>query len=127
MKEKIIKLLNDNIEVLTAEEISDLLEIPPKPELGDFAFPCFRLAKSMRKAPQMIASEIAASLGKHPDFLQEIKTEGAYINFFLNKEALVKGIVENAIKEDYGSDTEGEGKTGSAAGTQAGSSGKAYQ
>ena len=111
MKEKIIKLLNDNIEVLTAEVISDLLEIPPKPELGDFAFPCFRLAKSMRKAPQMIASEIAASLGEHPDFLQEIKTEGAYINFFLNKEALVKGIVENAIKEDYGSDTEGEGKT----------------
>ena len=44
MKNKIVELIAANVEGLTAAEIADLIEIPPKPELGDFAFPCFRLA-----------------------------------------------------------------------------------
>ena len=58
MKNKIVELIAANVEGLTSAEIADLIEIPPKPELGDFAFPCFRLAKPMRKAPQMIAKEM---------------------------------------------------------------------
>ena len=57
MKNKIVDLLSANIEGLEREEILPLVEIPPKTELGDFAFPCFRLAKVYRKAPQMIAQE----------------------------------------------------------------------
>ena len=58
MKNKVLALLYKALPDLTEEEINGMLEIPPKPELGDFAFPCFRLAKTMRKAPNMIAADI---------------------------------------------------------------------
>lgn len=110
MKAQIVELLNKAIPDLTVDEISSLIEIPPKPELGDFAFPCFRLAKTMHKAPQMIASDIKESIGK-VDFIDEIKVVGAYLNFFINKNIFVKTILDSAIKEDFGASKEGEGKT----------------
>ena len=58
MKNKIVEIIEKNIEGLSASEIAGLIEIPPKAELGDFAFPCFALAKTMRKAPQIIAEDI---------------------------------------------------------------------
>ncbi|MBR6173253.1 MAG: arginine--tRNA ligase [Eubacterium sp.] len=110
MKEQIVTTLAAAIPSLTAEEISSLIEIPPTPDMGDFAFPCFRLAKTLRKAPPMIASEIAASLSL-PDAVDEVKVVGAYINFFLKKEGFVASILEKVRKENYGSSSEGEGKT----------------
>ena len=89
MKNKIVELIAANVEGLTAAEIADLIEIPPKPELGDFAFPCFRLAKTMRKAPQMIANDIKEAIGD-VDFLQEIQVQGAYLNFFVKKELFIE-------------------------------------
>ena len=59
MKDKIINLLNGVIDVVDEAQITEILEEPPKKELGDYAFPCFRLAKELHKAPQMIASDIA--------------------------------------------------------------------
>ncbi len=110
MKQKIIDLLAKNVEGLTAEEISALIEIPPKPELGDFAFPCFRLAKTMRKAPQMIAADIKEAIGE-VDFLQEIAVQGAYLNFFIKKDIFVKTMVEAASQENFGGSELGAGKT----------------
>ena len=110
MKQKIIDLLERNVEGLNREEISALIEIPPKPELGDFAFPCFRLAKTMRKAPQMIAADIKEAIGD-VDFLQEISVQGAYLNFFIKKEIFVKTMVEAASAENFGGSNVGEGKT----------------
>ena len=110
MKQSIIKLLNQYIQEVDEAEISEILEQPPKPELGDFAFPCFRLAKVLRKAPQMIASEIAEKIEK-PDYLEKIEVQGAYINFFTNKTEYAKTVIENSKKEDFGSSTEGNGKT----------------
>lgn len=110
MKQKIIDLIASNVEGLNAEEISALIEIPPKPELGDFAFPCFRLAKTMRKAPQMIAADIKEAIGD-VDFLQEISVQGAYLNFFIKKDIFVKSMVEAASSENFGGSTIGEGKT----------------
>ena len=81
MKNQIVNLLSQNIEVLTSEEISQLIEIPPKPEMGDFAFPCFRLAKSYHKAPPMIAQDLKESIGDQA-FLSEIKVIGGYLNFY---------------------------------------------
>ena len=109
MKNKIINLLADNIEELQVSDIEKLIEIPPKPELGDFAFPCFSLAKSMRKAPNMIAEDIAAKIGK-PDYINEIKIQGAYLNFFVNKEMFVKEVISAASDENYGSLDIGVGK-----------------
>lgn len=110
MKSKIVSLIEHNIEGLSAEDISALIEIPPKPELGDFAFPCFRLAKTMHKAPQMIAADIKAAIGE-VDFLDDIQVQGAYLNFFVNKETFVKAMVDAAIAEDFGASSVGSGQT----------------
>ncbi len=110
MKSKIVDLLVKNVEGLTAEEITALIEIPPKPEMGDFAFPCFRLAKTMRKAPQMIASDIKDAIGE-VDFLQEIMVQGAYLNFFIKKDIFVKSMVEAANQDNFGGSTVGKGQT----------------
>lgn len=110
MKSKIIELLLNNIEGMSMEDISNSIEIPPKPELGDFAFPCFRLAKSMRKAPQMIANDIKTAIGEI-DFIQEIQVQGAYLNFFIKKDVFIKSMVEAALLDDFGSSTEGHNKT----------------
>ena len=67
MKEKIISLLDQTIEELDKDKISDILEIPPKEDMGDFAFPCFQLAKIFRKAPNMIAQEIAEKIPESDD------------------------------------------------------------
>ena len=50
MKQKVVQYISSYITELEQSEIEKLLEIPPKPEMGDFAFPCFRLAKVYRKA-----------------------------------------------------------------------------
>ena len=110
MKNKIVDLITANIEGLTREEICDLIEIPPKQELGDFAFPCFRLAKTLHKAPQMIAGDIKDAIGE-VDFLQDIQVQGAYLNFFVKKDIYVKSMVDAAIDQDFGSSTEGNGQT----------------
>ncbi len=110
MKHKIIDLLEKNVEGLNREEISALIEIPPKPELGDFAFPCFRLAKTMRKAPQMIAADIKEAIGD-VDFLQEVSVQGAYLNFFIKKDIFVKTMVEAASANNFGGSSVGDGQT----------------
>ncbi len=107
----IIKLLESSIPELSGEEIEGLLEIPPKPEMGDYAFPCFRLAKVLRKAPPAIAAEIKDKMTEIPPHIDEIKVEGAYINFYLKKDLMVKDILTSAISPDYGKSDEGEGKT----------------
>ena len=88
-----------------------LIELPPNPEMGDYAFPCFTLAKSLRKAPPLIANDIAAALGKI-DGVERIETKGAYINFFTDKDILIRNTVESAIKDglDYGRSDMGGGR-----------------
>lgn len=110
MKNKIIDLIEPNVEGLSREDIASLIEIPPKPELGDFAFPCFRLAKTMRKAPQMIAQDICDAIGS-VDFIDEIKVQGAYLNFYINKNIFVKSMVESAKADNFGGATIGDGQT----------------
>lgn len=110
MKNNIIKLLSEKISILTPDDISSMLEIPPKPELGDFAFPCFRLAKELHKAPPVIAADIANEIGDI-DFIDHIDVKGAYLNFYLRKDAFVRSMLENAASENFGSSDEGNGKT----------------
>lgn len=110
MKNKIIDLIEPNVEGLSREDIASLIEIPPKPELGDFAFPCFRLAKTMRKAPQMIAQDICDAIGS-VDFIDEIKVQGAYLNFYINKNIFVKSMIESAKADNFGGATIGDGQT----------------
>lgn len=97
---------------LDATNIKEYIEIPPNSEMGDYAFPCFRLAKELKKAPPMIANEIKENI-ELDSFIDKVDVVGGYLNFFINKEELVKSTLDSVIKsdEDYGKSSIGEGKT----------------
>ncbi|MBQ2753748.1 MAG: arginine--tRNA ligase, partial [Firmicutes bacterium] len=94
------------------EEIKNTLEVPPTADMGDYAFPCFKLAKVFRKAPPLIAAELVEKMEK-PDFIKEVKVVGAYVNFFTEKSVYVKEVLVPVIEKgaEYGNDTVGNGKT----------------
>lgn len=96
---------------LTKQQLSDMLATPPNPEMGDFALPCFKLARSMRKAPPAIASELRDKLGCLEGF-SRIETAGGYLNFFTDKSAYARTVIARALTEgdSYGSSDEGKGK-----------------
>lgn len=109
MKNKIIDLLDQTIQELDREKIADILEIPPKEDMGDFAFPCFQLAKVFRKAPNAIAQEIAENIPE-TEAVTKVTAMGPYVNFFMNKEEYAKEVIAK-IGNDYGSSDIGKGKT----------------
>lgn len=88
------------------------LEQPPDPALGDFAFPCFQLAREWRKSPHTIAEEIAAKIPR-PQFIEKIVATGGYVNFFVRKQMLASSVLTDIAKQKnkYGSSNEGRGKT----------------
>lgn len=92
--------------------VKEAIEVPANKEMGDFAFPCFRLAKVLRKAPPLIAQELAPKLEK-PDFISDIQVVGAYINFFTDKATFVKEVMSDVLAKDsdYIKSNIGEGKT----------------
>lgn len=103
-KEKIAGLLVDIVEGLSIEEIESMLEIPTDEKMGDYAFPCFRLAKQLRKAPPAIAKYIAAKLGENPLF-SKVEQVNAYVNLFLEREGFLATTLAEVIerKERFGS------------------------
>ena len=109
MRNKVIDLLDQTIEELDKEKIDGILEIPPKDDMGDFAFPCFQLAKVFRKAPNMIATEIAEKIPASED-VSKVEAMGPYVNFFLNKENYVKEVLAK-VNGTYGAQEIGKGKT----------------
>ena len=110
-KKEIAELLAGKVEALTAEEIEGMIEIPPESSMGDYAFPCFRLAKSMRKAPNQIAQELAEQLRGDGHF-SDVKNVNAYLNFFLNREQLTASVTEEVLKKGaaYGGSDLGRGR-----------------
>ena len=87
MKNKIIDILEDNIKEMNREEIEAVLEIPKKTDMGDFAFPCFKLAKVFRKAPNLIAQDLTKKIAsENYDVISKVENVGGYINFFIAKE-----------------------------------------
>lgn len=111
-KDKLAELLSGMIDGLEASDIREMIETPPDSSMGDFAFPCFRLAKTMRKAPQMIAADLAEKLAGNESF-SKVENVNAYVNFFMNKADVAGAVVETVIKAgtSYGGSEEGKGKT----------------
>ncbi len=107
-------VFQDELQALVTKAIKTAipLEVPPDPALGDFALPCFPLAKQLKKAPPLIAKEIAATL-KKPAFIERIEANGPYVNFFLKKTLLAEKTLLDIEyqKETYGTSTTGKGKT----------------
>lgn len=97
---------------LDAKDLENYLEIPPNSDLGDYAFPCFKLAKDLRKAPPMIANDIKENIEIDENIIEKIDVVGGYLNIFINKQTLVQTVLKEVAKnkEKYGSSTLGEGK-----------------
>ena len=102
-KKEIAEIIAKNLEGLTEDEIKSMIEIPQDQSMGDYAFPCFRLAKTMRKAPNLIAAELAEKLqGQQP--FSEISPVNAYVNMFVSREEMMKSTVSEVLeeKENFG-------------------------
>ncbi len=97
---------------ISADECASYIEIPPKKEMGDFAFPCFKLARVLRKAPPVIANELKDSL-EFPDFVRNVQVEGGYLNFFISSGKRAQNVLTKIDQEGvlYGSSQMGKGKT----------------
>ena len=96
---------------LQSAEIAAALEIPPNTEMGDYAFPCFKLSKALRKPPMMISDALAAEI--HADYLSRVESVKGYLNFFIDRATYAEKVVEAVLDqgESYGSDNSGAGKT----------------
>lgn len=110
-KEEIAKIIAEHVDGLSAEEIQSMVEIPQDTKMGDYAFPCFKLARTLRKAPPLIAGDIAAKIAENPMF-EQVQQVNAYVNMFISKEEFVKDVVEEVLQkqEDFGKSNIGEGK-----------------
>lgn len=110
-KESIAELVSSQVENLTREEVLELIEVPPDFKMGDYAMPCFKMAKAFRKAPNVIAEEIAKMVGTNENF-EKVENAGPYVNFFVNKVKLAESVLVEieAKKEMYGSSDLGKGK-----------------
>ena len=110
-KEIIAKKLDSQGIGISSEDIYQLIEIPPQENMGDYSFPCFQLAKTLRKNPAQIAAELASTLVI--DDFSEIKNVGPYINFFLDRKKFENDVINAIIdkKENYGKSDMGKGKT----------------
>lgn len=102
-KKEIAKIIAKNLEGLTEDEIKSMIEIPQDQSMGDYAFPCFRLAKTMRKAPNLIAAELAEKL-QGEQLFSEISPVNAYVNMFVSREEMMKSTVSEVLeeKENFG-------------------------
>ncbi|MBI2047061.1 arginine--tRNA ligase, partial [Candidatus Pacearchaeota archaeon] len=98
-KERIAELLAKHIG-MKKEEILKVIEIPHSSELGDYAFPCFVLAREMKKNPAEIAKELAVKIGKKlSKGIEKTEAAGPYLNFFIDKKSMAEEVVNQILKE----------------------------
>jgi len=106
------KVLNEKKVDLSEEEIEKLIEIPPSPEMGDYAFPCFFLAEKLKDNPKEIAIELREKIRNPGIEFEDIQTKGPYINFFINRKSFARQTVLEAItkKNNFGKTEIGKGE-----------------
>ena len=100
-------------EGLSKEEICSMLALPPNTEMGDFALPCFKLAKTFRKAPALIAEEIRNAYPADDALVSEVTAVNGYVNFKIDRAFWAKETLGEVLsaREKYGSSDEGQGRT----------------
>ncbi|MFZ1971023.1 MAG: arginine--tRNA ligase [Candidatus Nanoarchaeia archaeon] len=110
--ESISKILKDKKINLDANEVLKRIEIPPSPDLGDFALPCFFLASMLKEDPKDISLEIREEIGNLKGF-KDIQTQGPYINFFLDRKKLSENLISEILskRDDFGKSNIGKGET----------------
>lgn len=110
-KVSIATLLSKHIEGLTYDEILNLMEHPKNKDMGDFAFPCFKLAKAYRKAPVQIADELKGQLESN-ELFESVSSVAGFLNFTINQEHFVKTILSEVLTlgSEYGKSKIGQGQ-----------------
>ena len=91
-KKELCKILKKNLN----EDVENILEVPPVQELGDYALPCFFLAKKLKKDPASIAKDLSRNISAK--FIDRIETKGPYLNFFLKRDLLAESVLEEIFK-----------------------------
>ncbi len=96
---------------MDAAEVCSMIEVPSDEKMGDFAFPCFKLAKVFRKAPPLIAQEIAEKIADNEMF-EKVEPVNAYLNMFVSREEMTRDVVAEALgrKEMFAHSDIGSGK-----------------
>jgi len=109
-KVEIAKKINTLV-VMEFDKVMELIEIPPQTNMGDYAFPCFQLARVMRKSPNMIAAEIAGKV-QADSIVEKAEAVGGYVNFFINKKEYIRIMIQEILEkgEKFGSSEEGKDK-----------------
>ena len=93
------------------ETLTEYIETPPTPDMGDFALPCFKLSRVLRKAPQMISDGLKAAIDS--PLFSRVESVSGYLNFYVNRAAYAENVLKTELEkgENYGGDTIGAGKT----------------
>ena len=116
MKKRVIASLKSALEKLdinlSEEELNSMVEIPQNTEMGDFAFPCFQLARQKKMPPFEIALQIRKEIGNAPEGFQSVQTQGPYINFFLDRKAVALNLIAEIKKQkqNFGKNIQGKGQ-----------------
>ena len=102
-----------NVDGVSREEIASLLMLPPDTSMGDYALPCFRFAKALKKAPALIAEELKKDILSRPNPFAEVEAVNGYLNFKFDRAAEAGKVLSDVLKRgaEYGSSDEGAGKT----------------
>lgn len=110
-KSKIAELIKAQVPDLDISEIEQAVEVPSDKKMGDYAFPCFKLAKVLRKAPPLIAGDIAGAIADDPMF-EKVEQVNAYVNMFISKEAFTGDVIKDVMDagDSFGHSDYGENK-----------------
>ena len=117
MKQRIAGLVGEMLQAAypdaqgLPEDIAALLEVPPDPAMGDYAFPCFKLSKALRMGPPMIAKKLSEAVSR-PE-VARVECVGGYLNFFFNRENFARELLGAilAAPGKWGASDAGAGKT----------------
>lgn len=107
-KEVIAKEISSVINIKYTE-LAGYIEVPKESINGDYAFPCFRLAKELKRNPIEIASDIKQKIELDENIIEKMEVASGYLNFYINKRLLVEEVL-NEISENYGESNIGKGK-----------------
>lgn len=109
-KKEIAKKIAETTE-LDISEIEGYIEVPPSSDMGDYAFPCFRLAKILKKSPMLIAEELKEKINIGEN-IEKIEIVSGYLNFFINKTSLIQTVLKELEEkqDNFGANNSGNGK-----------------
>lgn len=96
---------------LNAQDVAAMLEYPPDSNMGDLAFPCFKLSKTLRRSPVQIATTLAELL--NDSSIDTVEAVNGYLNIKISNTYLAESVLPEILdkKENYGAQDFGRGKT----------------